>query len=313
MPGFSAKRFGALSTISLALWLGLAAAASAQMHGTISGITGGSGGDYSPGGGDWAGWSSGSTPLPPSREEVAQAKAWARDAGIGCRIGTVIRLATVIRVSVIQPTGTKVASRPSPVYEVSCLGGFGFAVQAPDGKASAVPCPALKPWTHKEKTPRPACALWQDNQQIPPLQKLVSGLGSPCAVAAVKWRGVDQAKEDLFELACTSPSPGYILAVARADGKAALIGCLNPQLDFKCDLTSAEQQKAWLGKLIDRSGRTCGQATTRFAAATSESEIFEARCSSGDGFMVEADLGGRYKRAIDCKDAGAIGGGCVLK
>jgi hypothetical protein len=257
-------------------------------------------------------WSQHVWPTYPDPSQKATAIAWARAAGVGCDIRGV-DFAGSVKTDTLDAEGKPIWTQ---AYEVSCRGRFGYAVMSLQGTQLATPCPAVN------RTSRPTgadverwskCNFVGDRDGLPVIRALTAARGSDCVVAAARWRGVDTAKKDLFELTCKSPSPGYVLAVSRVDGSTDLIGCLNPSLDFACALATDAERKAWLGRLVDQAGRRCGEARTRFAAASSESEVYEVRCSADGGFMVEADLGGGFRRAIECKDAAAIGGGCVLK
>jgi hypothetical protein len=246
---------------------------------------------------------------PATADQVDDAKAQVKAAGIDCDVGNV----RYVGVNTIKGAKGNVQAQ---TYEVTCANRFGYIIQGPKGGSAdttAYSCPGLKASADAKKKSAVQCELPENQNLTPMAQVLAQKAGIACTVQNSKWRGLTKSGAEFIELACAAGQPGYLMSVPKGADTPTAQNCL--QLNgAQCELTTPAQSNAWLASIAAKSGRSCEVTKSRFVGVSKSdgSEYYEVGCAKGAGFMLDFDTHGALKRTIECADATALGGGCTL-
>jgi hypothetical protein len=242
-------------------------------------------------------------------DQVADAQAQIKVSGLNCEVGKV-------RFSGEGDMKNKDKKNIHVfVYEVSCNNGFGYIVEGPKGGTADTvvsSCAAMAASGKKDNAM--ACQLPENLDVKGQVQAAMSKAGSSCAVQDAKWIGLNPKDHtDVLEVACAAPSPGYIVSMPQtADAHTRVVNCM--MQNYKCALTTPEQQTAWVKSMAAHSNQACDVTQSRYVGSDSKdgTSFFEVACSKGAGFMFSLNSAGAFQQAIGCADAGNLAGGCTL-
>jgi hypothetical protein len=218
--------------------------------------------------------------------------------GIQCTPGEIVWLGSA------KDPKTKVEMN---AFETTCKEGLGYVINTGGAeKPSAYDCMALS------TTPQ-VCKLPGNANPEKALAARAAAAGRQCDVSKAVYNGATPTGDTYYELACGSKS-GFEMMT---NGPKTVINeCImlvgSPRA---CKLTSAEVALTALQPAVQASGKTCNIKESRFIGAsedTSGDVFYEVGCEPGPGFVVVVDKNMAFRRAVDCKLAQGLAGGCKL-
>ncbi len=209
------------------------------------------------------------------------------------------------------------ADKTTAYYEIACSSGMPGVLLAPkEGAPKLHSCVELSAPGADGKPNALACKLPGNANPVASLQPYVVKAGSNCVVDKARYIGGSPTAA-FYEVACQDGS-GSILQIDQPIDpmkNAMMTTCLqyNPGETLACQLTSREAQMAVVDTLAAASGKNCTVKDRRYILATKDgSRYFEAACADGKGYVFEQKANGAFGRAIDCVNAGFVGGGCTM-
>ncbi len=202
-------------------------------------------------------------------------------------------------------------------YEVACQQGLGFAVLAKkDAAPQTYSCLETAAAGEAGKPSALACLLPGNADPKAGLTPYLAKTNTTCDIQNARAIGAG-AKNAYFEVACKGGT-GYILQTAspvNIDGEVVANSCLlyDEGGTVSCKLTDKATQLAVVDTLNAASGKNCAIKDKRYVLSTKTDNYFEVACQDGKGYMLQqAAAGGALVKAIDCAQAGFVGGGCTL-
>ncbi len=221
---------------------------------------------------------------------------------------------------IAEGTTTDKDKTKAKFYEVACAEGMGYVLITPDDKTktpTAYDCYSASQPDKDGKKGALACVLPANANPDATLQALMTKVGQSCKLTKSRWIG-GTPDSFLYEVACDSGA-GYILSLPRTTtaDKAQAYSCLDDLgANVSCTLTDKTAFiTAQVTKLLAASGKTCALKDQRFvgeAATTPPTDFYEAACQAGDGYMLQSNLDGSFKDAVNCSAASQILNGCKL-
>lgn len=193
-------------------------------------------------------------------------------------------------------------------YEASCKEGLGYFLSSTEGdpKPIAIDCIQLSGQNR-------SCQLPGNAHPEQWLATRAQAAGRTCTATKASYAGGMSDGSNVYELAC-SGGAGFQVGVKGADTTidecAMLAGT-----GRACKLTPADQVSASLAPAVQSSGRTCAIKDERYIGASSGGtgdQFYEVACQSGPGFVLVLDKSLAYRRALDCREAEGLGGGCKM-
>ena len=202
-------------------------------------------------------------------------------------------------------------------YEVACQDSIGFAVIAKKDTAPQVftclesnnPAPDGKPSAL-------ACILPGNADPKAGLKPFIAKAGAACDIQNARAIGAG-AKNAYFEVACKGGA-GYIVqtsAPINVDQDVTVNSCLLYEEggNVSCKLTDKATQLAVVDQLNAAAGKSCAIKDKRYILSTTPDTYCEVSGQDGKGYVLQqAAAGGALVKAIDCAQAGFVGGGCTL-
>ena len=202
-------------------------------------------------------------------------------------------------------------------YEVACQQGLGFAVLAKkDAAPQTYSCLETAAAGEAGKPSALACLLPGNADPKAGLTPYLAKTNTTCDIQNARAIGAG-AKNAYFEVACKGGT-GYILQTAspvNIDGEVVANSCLlyDEGGTVSCKLTDKATQLAVVDTLNAASGKNCAIKDKRYVLSTKTDNYFEVACQDGKGYVLQqAAAGGALVKAIDCAQAGFVGGGCTL-
>ena len=137
--------------------------------------------------------------------------------------------------------------------------------------------------------------------------------GRACDATKAVYNGSTRDGQSFYELACSN-GPGFELGIKGTQVEIneciALAG--TPRA---CKLTAPEQIIAALAPAVTASGKTCALKDQRFIGAAQDAsgdQFYEVSCQTGPGFVLVLDKALTFRRALDCRQAEGLAGGCKM-
>jgi hypothetical protein len=202
-------------------------------------------------------------------------------------------------------------------FEVACQQGLGFALVAKkDAPPQAYSCLETAQAAADGKPSALACVLPGNADPKAGLAPFLAKAQTKCEIENARAIGAG-AKNAYFEVACKGGA-GYILqtsAPINVDQEVTVNSCLLYEEggNVSCKLTDKATQLAVVDTLNAASGKNCVVKDKRYVLSTKTDNYFEVSCQDGKGYMLQqAAAGGAFVKAIDCAQAGFVGGGCTL-
>ncbi len=99
------------------------------------------------------------------------------------------------------------------------------------------------------------------------------------------------------------------------DGEVVANSCLlyDEGGTVSCKLTDKATQLGIVDTLNTAAAKNCAIKDKRYVLSTKTDNYFEVACQDGKGYMLQqAASNGAFVKAIDCAQAGFVGGGCTL-
>jgi hypothetical protein len=202
-------------------------------------------------------------------------------------------------------------------YEVACQQGLGFALLAKkDAAPQTYSCLETAQAAADGKPSALACVLPGNADPKAGLAPYLAKAQTKCDIENARAIGAG-AKNAYFEVACKGGA-GYIVqtsAPINVDQEVTVNSCLLYEEggNVSCKLTDKATQLAVVDTLNAASGKNCAVKDKRYVLSTKTDNYFEVSCQDGKGYMLQqAAAGGAFVKAIDCAQAGFVGGGCTL-
>jgi hypothetical protein len=202
-------------------------------------------------------------------------------------------------------------------YEAACQQGLGFALVAKkDAAPQAYSCLETAQVAADGKPSALACVLPGNADPKVGLAPYLAKAQTNCDIENARAIGAG-AKNAYFEVACKGGA-GYIVqtsAPINVDQEVVVNSCLLYEEggNVSCKLTDKAAQLAVVDTLNAASGKNCAVKDKRYVLSTKTDNYFEVSCQDGKGYMLQqAAAGGAFVKAIDCAQAGFVGGGCTL-
>jgi len=202
-------------------------------------------------------------------------------------------------------------------YEVACQQGLGFAVLAKkDAAPQTYSCLETAAAAADGKPSALACILPGNANPKAGLAPYLAKAQTACDIENARAIGAG-AKNAYFEVSCKGGA-GYIVQTAapiNVDQEVVVNSCLLYEEggNVSCKLTDKATQLAVVDTLNAASGKNCAIKDKRYVLSTKTDNYFEVACQDGKGYMLQqAAAGGAFVKAIDCAQAGFVGGGCTL-
>lgn len=197
-------------------------------------------------------------------------------------------------------------------YEVTCQDGPGYLLL--EGSPNrAYNCLALEASARAIGPTAVRCQIASNRNARPIVEDLARQAGVRCRVDAGMMRGLSILGSPLYEVGCVGED-GFWLEVT--GGAWGATGCLLVVAQGgQCDLTTQVEQQATLRSWLESGGAArCDVVQAAFRGTSGDTSLYEAACSSGDGWMVRLETASmRVMEVYPCKDAAWIGGGCRLE
>jgi hypothetical protein len=202
-------------------------------------------------------------------------------------------------------------------YEVACQDSIGFAVIAKKDAAPQVftclesnnPAPDGKPSAL-------ACILPGNADPKAGLVPYLAKTNTACEIQNARAIGAG-AKNAYFEVACKG-GVGYVIQTAspvNIDQEVVANSCLLYEEGgtVSCKLTDKATQLSIVDTLNTAAGKNCAIKDKRYILSTKTDNYFEVACQDGKGYVYQQTATtGAFAKAIDCAQAGFVGGGCTL-
>lgn len=202
-------------------------------------------------------------------------------------------------------------------YEVACQQGLGFAVVAKkDAAPQTYSCLETAGAGADGKPSALLCTLPGNADPKAGLAPYLAKANTSCDIQNARAIGAG-AKNAYFEVACKGGA-GYILQTAspvNVDQEVVANSCLlyDEGGTVSCKLTDKATQLGIVDTLNTASGKNCAIKDKRYVLSTKTDNYFEVSCQDGKGYMLQQTAGtGAFAKAIDCAQAGFVGGGCTL-
>jgi hypothetical protein len=202
-------------------------------------------------------------------------------------------------------------------YEVACQQGLGFAILAKkDAAPQTYSCLETAAAGADGKPSALACLLPGNADPKAGLVPYLAKAGATCDIQNARAIGAG-AKNAYFEVACKGGA-GYVIQTAspvNVDQEVIVNSCLlyEDGGNVSCKLTDKATQLSIVDTLNAAAGKNCAVKDRRYVLSTKTDNYFEVSCEDGKGYMLQqAAAGGAFVRAIDCAQAGFVGGGCTL-
>jgi hypothetical protein len=202
-------------------------------------------------------------------------------------------------------------------YEVACQQGLGFAVVAKkDAAPQTYSCLETAAAAADGKPSALACVLPGNADPKAGLAPYLAKAGTACDIQNARAIGAG-AKNAYFEVACKGTA-GFIVqtsAPVNIDQEVTVNSCLlyEETGNVSCKLTDKATQLAVVDTLNAAAGKNCAVKDKRYILSTKTDNYFEVSCQDGKGYVLQqAMAGGALVKAIDCAQAGFVGGGCTL-
>lgn len=202
-------------------------------------------------------------------------------------------------------------------YEVACQQGLGFALLAKkDEKPQAYSCLETAQAGADGKPSALACVLPANADPKTGLAPYLQKTSTNCDIQNARAIGAG-AKNAYFEVACKGGT-GYILQTSspvNLDQEVVANSCLLYEEggNVSCKLTDKATQLAIVDTLNGAAGKNCAVKDKRYILSTKTDNYFEVACQDGKGYVLQqAAATGALVKAIDCAQAGFVGGGCTL-
>ena len=202
-------------------------------------------------------------------------------------------------------------------YEVACQEGLGFALVAKkDATPQSYNCLETAQAAADGKPSALACVLPANADPKAGLAPYLAKANTRCEIENARAIGAG-AKNTYFEVACKGGS-GYIVTTSspiNVGQEVAANSCLlyDEGGNVSCKLTDKATQLAVVDTLAGASGKNCAVKDKRYVLSTKTDNYFEVVCQDGKGYMLQQTAAtGAFVKAIDCAQAGFVGGGCTL-
>jgi hypothetical protein len=202
-------------------------------------------------------------------------------------------------------------------YEVACQEGLGFALVAKkDTAPQSYNCLETAQATADGKPSALACILPGNADPKAGLAPYLAKAQTSCDIENARAIGAG-AKNAYFEVACKGGT-GYIVTTSspvNVGQDVAVNSCLlyEDGGNVSCKLTDRATQLAVVDPLAAASGKNCAVKDKRYVLSTKTDNYFEVVCQDGKGYMLQQTAAtGALAKAIDCAQAGFVGGGCTL-
>jgi hypothetical protein len=202
-------------------------------------------------------------------------------------------------------------------YEVACQQGLGFAVLAKkDTPPQTYSCLETAAAGADGKPSALACILPGNADPKAGLAPYLAKSGTTCDIQNARAIGAG-AKNAYFEVACKGGA-GYIVqtsAPINVDQEVSVNSCLLYEEggNVSCKLTDRATQLGIVDTLNTAAAKNCAVKDKRYILSTKTDNYFEVVCQDGKGYVYQqATANGAFVRAIDCAQAGFVGGGCTL-
>ena len=202
-------------------------------------------------------------------------------------------------------------------YEVACQEGLGFALVAKkDATPQSYNCLETAQAAADGKPSALACILPANADPKAGLAAYLAKANTTCEIENARAIGAG-AKNAYFEVACKGGS-GYIVTTSspiNVGQEVAVNSCLlyDEGGNVSCKLTDKATQLAVVDTLAGASGKNCAVKDKRYVLSTKTDNYFEVVCQDGKGYMLQQTAAtGAFVKAIDCAQAGFVGGGCTL-
>lgn len=243
---------------------------------------------------------------PKMRERgMAEAPALATAAGLACTV------ADARFIGEDKKTG-------QTFYEVGCNPGLGGVLLTTKdaAKPQFYTCLETSKPQADGKPGALTCILPGNADSLAALQPFVAKSGTPCTVEKARAIGASPTAT-FFEVACAG-GKGFVLQTSsppNATLETKLTTCLGfePGEKLFCELTDRATLLAVVDQLAASSGKACTVKDKRYVLATTSGSLYyEVACQDGKGYMLEQKADGSLARAVECVNAGFVGGGCTL-
>jgi hypothetical protein len=202
-------------------------------------------------------------------------------------------------------------------YEVACQEGLGFALVAKkDAAPQTYNCLETAQAAADGKPSALACILPGNADPKAGLTPYLAKAATTCEIENARAIGAG-AKNAYFEVACKGGA-GYIVTTSSPVNIAqdvAVNSCLLYEEggNVSCKLTDRATQLSVVETLNTAAGKNCAIKDKRYVLSTKTDNYFEVACQDGKGYVLQqAAATGAFVKAIDCAQAGFVGGGCTL-
>ncbi|QTC93120.1 hypothetical protein [Brevundimonas goettingensis] len=204
-------------------------------------------------------------------------------------------------------------------FEVTCAEGPGYLLV--DGaRPRALDCLSLEASRLASDGRSPGCRIAANRDPVPVIAPLAREAGIGCRVDGGALRGRTPTDGTLYEVGCAGEDGFWLERAATGWTVSACLKVVSQ--GGACRFTTPAEQVATVRRwLAGGLASGCDVAEARFMGQgrgdQAGTELYEARCRSGDGWLVRAvsEPDGPPRRVVvvyPCAEAGHIGGGCRL-
>lgn len=202
-------------------------------------------------------------------------------------------------------------------YEVACQQGMGFAVVAKkDTPPQTYSCLETAGAGADGKPSALLCVLPGNADPKAGLAPYLAKTNTACEIQNARAIGAG-AKNAYFEVACKG-GVGYVIQTAspvNIDQEVVANSCLLYEEGgtVSCKLTDKATQLGIVDTLNTAAAKNCAIKDKRYILSTKTDNYFEVACQDGKGYVYQQTATtGAFAKAIDCAQAGFVGGGCTL-
>ena len=157
------------------------------------------------------------------------------------------------------------------------------------------------------------CTLPANQNTTPFVAAYAQEAGVPCTVDQGIITGKSDANNLIYEVGCADVA-GYWIEKSAAGWQKTPCFDLVLQDPTRCRYTTpAEISATWKAMLANTSAAACDVAQARRVGRDAQSlNVYEVKCSSGEGYFARLTSDNVAQRAQTCAEAANVAGGCTL-